>query len=71
MEIRRENKIHQTKPRASKQRSAGGLTVVMLLSAALLLSGHVCHTLAADNNLSDMDITAAVEINLDTDPVWK
>ena len=68
MVMDRESKIRQPTLPVRKKRSVSVLAARLLLSTVFLLSGHVCHTLAAVKNLSDTDITTAVENNLDTDP---
>jgi osmotically-inducible protein OsmY len=68
MKIGREHDIHRPERRTSRRRSTGVLAAFLLMTTAVLLTGHVCDTLAAENNLSDMDITNAVESNLGADP---
>jgi osmotically-inducible protein OsmY len=68
MQTNREHRLHQVQSQTDVQQSFAGLTALLLVSIALLLIGQVSHALAAESDLSDTDITVAVEINLRTDP---
>jgi len=62
------DEIKQAEPMGKERQTIVVFASILLLSTVILLACFAANTLAAEKNLSDADVTAAVETNLRTDP---